>query len=81
MGHKTRELKSEEDLLLILNQMLAAHKDCAGCRFNAIYRHQPDKIECNWTPGPLHPGGSEVKPCLPVMGLLVAEAREKYNLK
>jgi hypothetical protein len=76
-----KQLKSEEELLLIVNDMLARHKDCAGFRITAIYRHQPDKIDCNWTPGPLQSDGSEVKPCLPVMGLLIAEAREKYNLK
>jgi hypothetical protein len=75
-----REIVSEEKLLLILNDMLLAHADCAGCRIDQLNRHQPDETGCNWSPGDLLCSG-DVSPCLPVMGLLVAGAREKYNLK
>lgn len=75
-----REIVSDEKLLLILNDMLLAHTDCAGCRIDQINRHRPDETGCNWSPGDLSCSG-DASLCLPVMGFVVAGAREKYNLK
>ena len=77
-----RTLLSDEELLRRLNDMLSAHEECTGCRYNEIDAHTPDEIGCNWSPGPLQCSGEgDLKLCLPITGWILAEAREKYNLK
>jgi hypothetical protein len=78
----SRTLATKGELLGILNAEMATRSGCQGCHFSGIRRlRRPDLDGCDWMPSSLTCAHLSPESCKEPCRSVVAEAREKYNLR
>ena len=78
----SRELVSEEELRAWLDAQIQEHEECSDCHFGGIMALRgTDDTGCNWSEPVLSCSGQPADICVPIARHVLAEAREKYNLK
>ena len=74
-----RKSLSESDLLALLNWVLSAYEECAGCHFTAVTPASGDR-ECNWSDARLesdHALGADEQR---ITHLVVDETRHSFDV-
>lgn len=76
-----RKLRSELELIALVNSELARHEACRDCRFDQIIRlHAPDENGCNWKMPNLRCRGNATRACLSVAREIVGRMKKEFNL-
>lgn len=78
----SRKLVSKEELRAWLDTQIQEHEECADCHFGGIMALRgTDATGCNWSEPVLTCSGQPAGICEPFARRVLAEAREKFNLK
>lgn len=77
-----KQLVTREELAAWLTNELRKVEDCEECSVGGIVAlREPDPTGCNWSDGVILSGGAPAEYVMPHLQRIVAQARERFNLR
>lgn len=77
-----KTLLSQEELVRWINSELAKYEECNDCHVTSVAQlREEDEEGCNWSMPNLRCSGVPADVCQPVAKRIIAQARDRFNIK